>query len=100
MSISTISSSSLMVTSLRSSHSSSTARGRTSFVIELDQGSNDGASPSAVRGSGSGSPFASVNSGAASQRAMIALVRDSVAGASWTGDRRRAAAPPPCGGFR
>ncbi len=74
-----------MVTSSRSSHSSSTARGRTSLVTEATSCSNEGALRGAVRGSGSGSPLASVNSGAASQRAMMALVRDSVAGVSCTG---------------
>src|SRR5581483_7496472 len=68
-----------MLTSSRSSHSSSTARGRTSLVMEPTSCSNDGASPGAVRGNGSGSPLASVNSGAASQRAMMALVRASAA---------------------
>ena len=89
-----------MVTSLRSTHSSSTARGRTSLVTEATSCSNDGASPSAVRGNASGSPFASVNSGAASQRAITALVSDTAAGASCTGAPARAAAPPPCDGCR
>jgi hypothetical protein len=53
--------------------------------MEVTSNSNDDASPPAVRGSGNGSPFASVNSGAASERAMTALVGDSAAGVSLTG---------------
>jgi hypothetical protein len=59
-------------------------------------GSNDDASPLAVRRNGKGSPFASVNSCAASQQAMMALVRDGVAGVSLTGAPAPRSLATPC----